>query len=69
MILNKLICKGEGLEDALIEFDPNTHIIIGPSDTGKSYIFQCIKYMLGSNQIPKKYQSQMDIKIVIWKYH
>ena len=53
-IINKLICTGKDLKEASIDFDPRTHVIIGPSNTGKSYIFQCIKYLLGSNTPPKR---------------
>ncbi|EGQ9532358.1 AAA family ATPase, partial [Vibrio parahaemolyticus] len=47
-LINRLICTGDNVEDVSINFNPNTHVIVGPSNTGKSYVFQCIKYMLGS---------------------
>ncbi|WP_305840647.1 coiled-coil domain-containing protein [Photobacterium leiognathi] len=53
-IINRLICKGNDLEEVYIDFDPNAHVIVGLSNRGKSYIFQCIKYMLGSQEKPKR---------------
>ncbi|EHH2453165.1 AAA family ATPase [Vibrio parahaemolyticus] len=53
-LINRLICTGDNVEDVSINFNPNTHVIVGPSNTGKSYVFQCIKYMLGSETKPKR---------------
>ena len=52
--INRLVSKGIDCEDAAIEFSSNAHVIIGPSNTGKTYVFQCLKYMLGSTKKPKK---------------
>lgn len=52
--INKLLATGQNCDDATINFSSSAHVIIGPSNTGKSYIFQCIKYLLGSSQTPKK---------------
>ncbi|MBT0343351.1 ATP-binding protein, partial [Vibrio campbellii] len=53
-IINRLICSGEGVENVSVDFSPTVHLIVGPSNTGKSYVFQCIKYMLGSQTKPKR---------------
>jgi len=52
--IKRLIVSGSINDDAFIKFSSNSHVIIGPSNTGKSYIFQCIKYLLGSKKHPKK---------------
>jgi hypothetical protein len=52
--ISKLIVGGTKVEDASIGFKKGLNVISGPSDTGKSYIFECINYMLGSNNVPKK---------------
>lgn len=44
---------GKNVENAYVEFSKGLNIISGPSDTGKSYIFQSINYMLGSSTKPK----------------
>ncbi|UOY94181.1 hypothetical protein MUG87_08805 [Ectobacillus sp. JY-23] len=52
--IHKLIVTGDNVENVSIEFKKGLNIISGPSDTGKSYIFECINYMLGSSNEPKK---------------
>ena len=49
-IIKRLILKGESLQPAEIQLEPGVNIITGPTNTGKSYIFECINYMLGSSQ-------------------
>ncbi|MCX6319748.1 MAG: AAA family ATPase [Bacteroidetes bacterium] len=39
---------------AIVVFKHGLNIISGPSNTGKTYIFQCLNYMLGGSKIPKK---------------
>lgn len=45
---------GSGVEDAFIKFDRGLNIVSGASDTGKTYVFQCIEYMMGASKPPKK---------------
>lgn len=49
----KLCCRGTGVTDAVITFQSGLNVITGPSNTGKSYIFKCIDFMLGGNTPPK----------------
>ena len=51
--LEKLIVTGNGVPDASIILTKGVNLIIGSSDTGKSYIYQCIDYLLGSETCPK----------------
>jgi len=51
--LNELCLRGKKVPNARIQFDPNLTIVAGLSNTGKSYIYHCIKYMLGSQTRPK----------------
>lgn len=52
-IINKLRLTGASVESAEINLKPGTNIITGPSNTGKTFIFQCINYMLGGSKLPK----------------
>ncbi len=52
--LEKLISRGVGQEDAVIEFGSSHTLIRGPSDTGKSYIRDCLWYLLGGDRVPKE---------------
>ena len=58
--IKRLIAAGFKCDDAFIKFSSNAHVIIGPSNTGKSYIFQCFKYLLGSTKRPKKIKESYD---------
>ena len=51
-ILDKLIISGGGHKDSIIQFTEGFNLIIGPSNTGKSLIMECIDYAFG--YIPKK---------------
>lgn len=53
-IINKLRLTGDAVSNAEVIFTTGANIISGPSNTGKTFIFQCINYMLGSSRIPKK---------------
>lgn len=63
MIIKKLILAGSGKKDAIICFQKGLNVIAGASDTGKSFAFECINYVLGSSEMPscppeaKGYQS------------
>jgi len=51
--LYTLAVTGSGKEPALLKFDGKSHLVFGPTDTGKSYIVECLRYCLGSEQRPK----------------
>lgn len=51
--LNRLISRGPDKVDAEIEFAQHNCLIRGGSDTGKSYIRDCLWYMLGGDKQPK----------------
>ncbi|GGC83669.1 AAA family ATPase [Undibacterium terreum] len=52
--LEQLVCRGFSVPDAVIEFRPAGTLIRGPSDTGKSYIRDCLWYLLGGERGPKE---------------
>tara|TARA_R100000935_G_scaffold58415_2_gene95370 strand:+ start:45070 stop:46944 length:1875 start_codon:yes stop_codon:yes gene_type:complete len=51
--ISKLHVTGRGLKKAKIEFKPGFNVVSGLSDTGKSYVFSCINFALGSGKFPK----------------
>lgn len=57
--LNKFVVSNNK-ETREIELKNGLNIIYGPTDTGKTYIYQCIKYLLGSNTLPKKIPENSD---------
>lgn len=44
---------GPTLEPAIVEFSAGLNLIHGPSNTGKSFVFQCLNYALGAEKAPK----------------
>lgn len=51
--LRRFVSRGPGKPDAEIVLDRDACLIRGPSDTGKSYIRECLRYMLGAEKPPK----------------
>ncbi len=50
--LAQLVVTGSGKPDATIDFRPGFNILTGPSNSGKSYIVECIDYALGAEMLP-----------------
>ncbi|AAZ17892.1 hypothetical protein Psyc_0018 [Psychrobacter arcticus 273-4] len=48
-----LSLEGEGLRPAVVNFTDGLNVITGASNTGKSFILNCIDYMFGAGEIPK----------------
>lgn len=51
--IEKLVVTGIGVQEASLKFSKGVNLIVGSSDTGKSYIYQCIDYLLGAATCPK----------------
>lgn len=51
--LRKLQITSDSSPSAEVTFLPGFNVVTGPSDTGKSYLYQCIDYMLGGSSEPK----------------
>lgn len=50
--IEKLVVSGKGKNPSTVEFSDGLNFIVGPSNTGKSYIVECIDYLFGFE--PKK---------------
>lgn len=53
MHITKLEVKGTGKESAIITLKKGLNVISGASDTGKSYITDCLSFILGAKEPPK----------------
>ena len=51
--ISNLHVTGLTNKQAKITFEKGFNVVSGLSDTGKSYIFACINYMLGGSNPPK----------------
>ena len=52
--LRRLALIGPGKAPAEVTFARGLNVIAGPSDSGKSFIAQCLDYALGSGTAPKE---------------
>lgn len=53
--LKRLQSVGPDLPPAEVIFHPKRYLIRGPSETGKSYIRDCLWYLLGGDKLPKRF--------------
>jgi hypothetical protein len=51
--IRRLVLVGRGVPNAEVQFREGLNVVSGPSDTGKTFIVQCIDYMLGGKGIPE----------------
>jgi len=49
--IKRVKVTGSGKEDAEVIFTKGLNVVHGPSNTGKSFIFQCIDYAFGASKI------------------
>ena len=64
MILRRLTVSGDGKPDAVLEFEKGLNVIAGDSDTGKTFAFQCLNYILGAETPPKSIAEASGYNIV-----
>jgi len=53
-VLKKLVFCHPNKPPAIIDFKQGLNVISGPSDTGKTLIFECLNYILGGAKTPKE---------------
>jgi len=51
--LKRLTLTGPDVADAEVIFDLGLNVVVGASNTGKTYIVECLDYMLGAGDRPK----------------
>lgn len=51
--IRRLTLVGRGVPNAEVQFYEGLNVVSGPSDTGKTFIVQCIDYMLGGKDLPE----------------
>lgn len=51
--IRQLTLVGRGVPNAEVQFLEGLNVVSGPSDTGKTFIVQCIDYMLGGKDVPE----------------
>lgn len=49
--IRKILLRGDNVEDALVKFESGANVLAGESDTGKSYLVQCLDFILGADKL------------------
>ena len=49
--IKTIIVSGGGNEPSTLDFADGLNIVCGPSNTGKSYIIECLDFLFGSRKI------------------
>lgn len=62
--IKRLELSGSAVERKTIQFKRGLNVIFGSSDTGKTFIFQCINYMLGGSTPPKSIPESANYNLV-----
>lgn len=52
--LSKLVIKGQSQSSAEVSFEKGLNVIVGASNTGKTFIFRAINFMLGGQEPPQE---------------
>ena len=63
--IRRLEARGRGRTTAALDFAPGLNVISGASDTGKSYLVECIDFMLGASTVPKSIEEAAGYE-VLW---
>jgi hypothetical protein len=58
--IDRLVVRGIGVPDADLDFSKDVTVVSGLSNTGKTYVFQCLKYLLGNDVIPKRIDESLE---------
>jgi hypothetical protein len=66
-IIKELKLLSTSAQPATVTFEKGLNVITGPSNTGKTYIYQCINYMLGSSTRPKPIKHALDYESIVLK--
>lgn len=62
--LEYLSVSGPNKPDARISFSKGVNFITGESNSGKTYIFQCLDFMLGASTPPKEIAEQLGYELI-----
>ncbi|MCR8852862.1 hypothetical protein [Lysinibacillus fusiformis] len=63
--LSTLSLRGKGKKNAEVTFYQGLNLISGASNTGKTFIFQCIDFIFGGRDVPKNIDERKGYDIVL----
>lgn len=62
--IRRLEARGKSKEVAALDFKPGLNVISGASDTGKSYLVECIDFLLGARTPPKAIEEASGYEVI-----
>ncbi|MGX9699490.1 AAA family ATPase [Janthinobacterium lividum] len=65
MIIKSIEVVGKNVRPAVLYFSKGLNVVAGPSNTGKSYLIECIKFALGASAVPKPIKESKGYDTVI----
>ncbi len=65
MIIKSIEVCGENVKSAFLYFSSGLNVVAGPSNTGKSYVIECIKFAFGSSSVPKSIKESKGYDFVV----
>jgi hypothetical protein len=68
LIIKEIIVRGKNKEDAFLQLKKGLNVISGASDTGKSYVVDCLKFIFGSSEVPKGIKQSNGYTTLIVKF-
>lgn len=61
--ISRLVVRGTSRTEAELDFSEDVTVVAGLSNTGKTYVFQCLKYLLGNDVIPKRIDESLEYEM------
>jgi hypothetical protein len=68
IVIKRLVLQGAGKEEATLLFNEGLNVVAGASDSGKSFAYECINYILGATDIPEKPKEAIGYDTVLLEF-
>ena len=65
--ISQICVRGSKVADATLTFQRGLNVLSGGSDTGKSYLLGCIRYMMGGEEPPDSIPLTRTMSICSWR--
>ncbi|QYG02515.1 hypothetical protein [Massilia sp. NP310] len=66
--IRKITLRGDGVKDASVVFEAGANVLAGESDTGKSYLLQCLDFIFGAEKIKRLKEATPNYKMLFVEF-
>jgi hypothetical protein len=66
--IRKVLLRGDNVKDALVEFKAGANVLAGESNTGKSYVLQCIDFIFGADKLKHLKEASSNYKALFVEF-